>query len=161
VLATRGYEVTAASGKKEATGWLESLGAAHVVGREDVSGSSRPLEKETWAGAVDCVGGDTLAHVVASLRYGSAVAASGNTGGTAVPTSVFPFILRGVALLGIDSVRLPIERRREVWRRLASDLRPARLDDLATDEVSLDGVPAALDRISSGRAQGRTLVRVS
>ena len=120
-----------------------------MVGRAAVSGSSRPLEKETWVGAVDCVGGDTLAHVVASLRYGAAVAASGNTGGTALPTSVFPFILRGVALLGIDSVRVPIERRREVWRRLATDLRPPRLDELATDEVTLDGVPAALERILS------------
>jgi NADPH:quinone reductase-like Zn-dependent oxidoreductase len=118
------------------------------------------MEKETWAGAVDCVGGDTLAHVVASLRYGAAVAASGNTGGTALPTSVFPFILRGVALLGIDSVRVPIERRTEVWQRLATDLRPARLEELATDEVDLDGVPAALERILSGGAQGRTLVRI-
>jgi acrylyl-CoA reductase (NADPH) len=160
ILAARGHEVTAATGKSEATDWLTSLGAAHVVGREAVSGSSRPLEKETWAGAVDCVGGDTLAHVVASLRYGAAVAASGNTGGTAVATSVFPFILRGVALLGIDSVRCPIERRTEVWQRLATDLRPPQLDELATDEVTLDGVADALSRILSGGARGRTLVRV-
>jgi acrylyl-CoA reductase (NADPH) len=160
VLAARGHEVTAATGKGEATDWLRSLGAASVVGREEVSGSSRPLEKETWAGAVDCVGGETLAHVVASLRYGAAVAASGNTGGTALATSVFPFILRGVALLGIDSVRCPIDRRREVWHRLATDLRPPQLDELATDEVTLDGVPAALERILSGGARGRTLVRI-
>jgi acrylyl-CoA reductase (NADPH) len=161
ILAARGHEVTAATGKNEATEWLRSLGAAHVVGREVVAGTSRPMEKENWAGAVDCVGGDTLAHVVASLRYGGAVAASGNTGGTALAMSVFPFILRGVALLGIDSVRCPIDRRREVWRRLATDLRPPRLDELATEEVTLDGVPAALDRILSGGARGRTLVRLS
>jgi acrylyl-CoA reductase (NADPH) len=160
ILAARGHEVTAVTGKSEATDWLTSLGAAHVVGREVVSGASRPLEKETWAGAVDCVGGDTLAHVVASLRYGAAVAASGNTGGTSVATSVFPFILRGVALLGIDSVRCSIERRTEVWQRLATDLRPPQLDELATDEVTLDGVADALSRILSGRARGRTLVRV-
>jgi acrylyl-CoA reductase (NADPH) len=160
ILTARGHEVTAATGKSEATDWLTSLGAAHVVGREQVSGSSRPLERETWAGAVDCVGGDTLAHVVASLRYGAAVAASGNTGGTAVATSVFPFILRGVALLGIDSVRCPIERRTEVWQRLATDLRPPQLDELATDEVTLDGVADALSRVLSGGARGRTLVRV-
>jgi acrylyl-CoA reductase (NADPH) len=160
ILASRGYEVTAASGKSGALGWLRSLGATDVVGREAVSGSSRPLERETWAGAVDCVGGDTLAHVVASLRYGGAVAASGNTGGAALPTSVFPFILRGVALLGIDSVHCPIDRRKDVWRRLATDLRPASLDELATEEVPLDAVPDALDRILSGGARGRTLVRI-
>ncbi|WP_342777338.1 oxidoreductase [Modestobacter excelsi] len=160
ILAARGHEVTASTGKSEATDWLTSLGAADVIDRDAVSGSSRPLEKEVWAGAVDCVGGETLAHVVASLRYGAAVAASGNTGGTAVATSVFPFILRGVSLLGIDSVRCPIDRRKEVWRRMATDLRPPRLDELATDEVPLDGVPAALERILSGGAQGRTLVRI-
>jgi acrylyl-CoA reductase (NADPH) len=88
------------------------------------------------------------------------VAASGNTGGVAVPTTVFPFILRGVNLLGIDSVQCPIERRREVWARLASDLRPS-LDALATDEVELTQVPGALERILAGGARGRTLVRVS
>ena len=114
-----------------------------------------------WAGAVDCVGGETLAAVLASLRYGAAVAASGNTGGTSLPTTVFPFILRGVALLGIDSVQCPIERRRAVWARLAGDLRPTVLDDLATDEVALADVPAALERILAGGARGRTLVKVS
>jgi acrylyl-CoA reductase (NADPH) len=160
ILAARGHEVTAVTGKAEAAEWLTFLGAAQVVGREAVSGSSRPLEKETWAGAVDCVGGEILAHVVASLRYGAAVAASGNTGGTAVATSVFPFILRGVSLLGIDSVRCPLERRIEVWRRLATDLRPPSVDALATGEVTLDDVPGALDRILTGGARGRTVVRI-
>jgi acrylyl-CoA reductase (NADPH) len=160
ILATRGHEVTAVTGKQAAAEWLQGLGATEVVGRDALSGTGRPMEKEQWAGAVDCVGGEPLAQVVASLRYGAAVAASGNTAGTALATSVFPFILRGVALLGIDSVRCPIDRRRDVWRRLATDLRPARLDDLATDEVDLDGVPAALERILSGGAQGRTLVRI-
>jgi acrylyl-CoA reductase (NADPH) len=160
ILAARGYEVTAVTGKEEATDWLRSLGAAAVVGRDALSGTGRPLEKEQWAGAVDCVGGDPLAHIVASLRYGAAVAASGNTAGTALATSVFPFILRGIAILGVDSVRCPIDRRTEVWRRLATDLRPPRLEDLATEEVTLDGVPAALERILAGAARGRTLVRI-
>jgi acrylyl-CoA reductase (NADPH) len=161
ILAALGHQVTAVTGKPEAADWLRALGASDVIERSAVSDASRPLQKETWAGAVDCVGGDTLAHVVASLRYGAAVAASGNTGGVKLPTTVFPFILRGVALLGVDSVNVPIERRRMVWERLATDLRPATVDGLATDEVTLDGVPRALERILAGRAQGRTLVRVS
>jgi acrylyl-CoA reductase (NADPH) len=161
ILATLGHEVTAVTGKPEAADWLRSLGANDVIDRSAVSDVSRPLQKEQWAGAVDCVGGDTLAHVLASLRYGAAVAASGNTGGMQLPTSVLPFILRGVALLGIDSVRCPIERRRMIWERLAGDLRPATLDDVATDEVTLDGVAGALERILAGQARGRTLVRIN
>ncbi len=161
ILAARGYPVTAVTGKAEAADWLRDLGAAEVVDRAAVADASRPLRRETWAGAVDCVGGETLAGVLASLRYGAAVAASGNTGGAAVPTTVFPFILRGVSLLGIDSVQCPIDRRRAVWNRLADDLRPSSLDTLATDEVSLAEVPGALERILDGGARGRTLVRVS
>jgi acrylyl-CoA reductase (NADPH) len=161
ILAGRGHPVTAVTGKSDAADWLRSLGAAEVVDRSAVGDASRPLRRETWAGAVDCVGGETLAAVLASLRYGAAVAASGNTGGAAVPTTVFPFILRGVSLLGIDSVQCPIDRRRAVWTRLAGDLRPSSLDDLATDEVPLEEVPGALERILDGGARGRTLVRVS
>jgi acrylyl-CoA reductase (NADPH) len=161
ILATLGHQVTAVTGKPDAADWLRSLGASEVIDRSEVSDASRPLQKERWAGAVDCVGGETLAHVVASLRYGAAVAASGNTGGVKLPTTVFPFILRGVALLGVDSVNCPIERRRMVWERLAGDLRPTTLDDLATDEVAFDGVQAALERILAGQAKGRTLVRVT
>ena len=161
VLATLGHQVTAVTGKPDAADWLRSLGASEVIDRSEVSDAARLLQKERWAGAVDCVGGETLAHILASLRYGAAVAASGNTGGVKLPTSVFPFILRGVALLGVDSVNCPIERRRMVWERLAGDLRPTTLDDLATDEVTFDGVPAALERILAGHARGRTVVRVS
>lgn len=161
VLAGLGHEVTAVTGKAEAGDWLRSLGASDVLDRSAVSEDTRPLRRETWAGAIDCVGGTTLAGVLASLRYGAAVAASGNTGGAQVPTTVFPFILRGVSLLGIDSVQCPIDQRREVWARLATDLRPRSLDELATDEVTLDGVPEALELVLAGRAQGRTVVRVS
>lgn len=160
ILAARGYTVTAVTGKEDAAEWLQSLGAAEVVDRASVGDASRPLRRETWAGAVDCVGGEMLAAVLATLSYGAAVAASGNTGGLSVPTTVFPFILRSVSLLGIDSVQCPIERRRAVWARLADDLRPPLLDDLATDEVDLSGVPGALERILNGGNRGRTLVRL-
>jgi acrylyl-CoA reductase (NADPH) len=160
LLAARGHQVTAVTGKADAAGWLRSLGATDVVDRSSVLDTSRPLQKEVWAGAVDCVGGDVLATVLGSLRYGAAVAASGNTAGTSLATTVFPFILRGVALLGIDSVRCPIDRRREVWRRLGDDLLPPGVDDIAGAEVGLDGVPEALARILAGGARGRTLVRL-
>jgi acrylyl-CoA reductase (NADPH) len=161
ILATRGHQVTAVTGKAEAEEWLRSLGATEVIGRSSIADVSRPLQKETWAGAVDCVGGEPLAHVLSSLRYGAAVAASGNTAGAALPTSVLPFILRGIALLGIDSVRCPKERREEVWNRLGGDLRPPDLDGFATDEIELDDVPEALSRILAGQARGRTVVRIT
>ena len=160
ILAARGHEVTAVTGKADAQPWLRSIGASDVIDRSAVSDTSRPLLKETWAGAVDSVGGAPLANVLSSLRYGAAVAASGNTAGVALPTSVLPFILRGVALLGIDSVRCPIESRREVWNRLGDDLRPPNVDELGTDEVELGSVPAALSRILAGESRGRTLVRI-
>ncbi|CQD23223.1 MULTISPECIES: acrylyl-CoA reductase family protein [Mycolicibacterium] len=160
ILAAQGFTVTAVTGKTDATDWLHALGASVVVDRSGIGDPARPLQKETWAGAVDSVGGSTLAAVLASMRYGSAVAASGNTGGVALPTTVFPFILRGVSLLGIDSVQCPILRRRQVWERLAGDLRPPLLDKLATDEVGLAEVAAALARIRAGANRGRTLVRV-
>ena len=160
ILAARGYSVTAVTGKADAADWLRNLGAAEVVDRAAVGDPKRPLQKENWIAAVDSVGGETLAAVLASLRYGAAVAASGNTGGVALPTTVFPFILRGVSLLGIDSVQCPIGRRRDVWARLGRDLRPPMLDDLAADEVGLDEVSGVLERIRGGGNRGRTLVRV-
>ena len=114
---------------------------------------------EHWAGAVDCVGGATLSQVLQSLRYGAAVAASGLTGGTTLDTTVYAFITRGVALLGVDSVRTPMDKRRAVWARLAGDLRPARLDDLIAGEVPLGGLPDALADILAARVRGRLLVR--
>jgi acrylyl-CoA reductase (NADPH) len=160
ILAARGYEVVASSGKPGSRARLLALGAAEVIGRDEVGDVSRPLQRERWAGAVDSVGGDTLASVISALRYGGAVAASGNTGGVSVPTSVFPFILRGVSLLGIDSVQCEIGRRRAVWARLATDLRPRGLADLATAEIGLSDVPAAMDVLLAGGADGRTLVRL-
>lgn len=161
ILSSLGYDVVAVTGKPAAEDWLRSLGAGRIIDRSEVSDSTRPLRKEAWSSAVDCVGGDILAHVLSSIRYGGVVAASGNTGGVALPTTVFPFILRGVSLLGVDSVLCPIDIRRSVWNRLATDLRPAILDDLATEEVPLDGVIPTLTRILAGEARGRTLVRLS
>lgn len=162
VLSARGYEVVASSGKPEAEAYLKGLGAAEIITREEISAkSSRPLERERWAGAVDCVGGDTLAYALRTLRYDAAVAASGNTGGVQLPTSVFPFILRGVALLGVDSVKCPIAHRRTLWQRLAADFRPNGLDSLATGVVEMAGLEPELDAILAGQKQGRTLVAVS
>ncbi|MCW2602714.1 MAG: Quinone oxidoreductase [Pseudonocardiales bacterium] len=161
ILATRGYEVVASTGKPDAAQWLRDLGAVDVIGREEAADASRPLQRERWAGAVDCVGGSTLPYILSSLRYGAAVAASGNTGGMGVQTTVLPFILRGVALLGIDSVQCAIDRRREVWARIATDLRPRGLEALGSATVSLAEIPQALDALLQGAAQGRTLVELS
>jgi len=160
ILAARGYEVVASSGKDPA--WLRELGAADVISREEAAGdASRPLEKTRWAGAVDCVGGATLAGVVRALRYGGAVAACGNTGGIKLEATVLPFILRDVSLLGVDSVQTPIEERRETWRRLASDLRPPHLDEAITREIGLDGLEEALSAVLKGELQGRTVVKTA
>ncbi|MGH9103032.1 MAG: oxidoreductase [Acidimicrobiales bacterium] len=160
ILSGRGHEVVASTGKAEAGPWLRSLGASEVLGREEVSApGDRPLGHERWAGAVDCVGGATLACILRTLRRAGTVAASGLTGGSELPTTVFPFIIRGVALVGIDSVGTPVARRREIWSRLAGDLRPAHLEELAT-EVDLADVTSALDAVLAGKTQGRTVVRV-
>ncbi|MCG5431501.1 oxidoreductase [Mycobacterium sp. MYCO198283] len=162
LLAAAGYRVVASTGKPQATDRLTALGAAEVIGRlpEDPDAKPRPLNTARWAGAVDCVGGATLADVLSAIDYGGAVAASGLTGGPALHTTVMPFILRGVSLLGMDSVQMPIEQRRALWRRLADDLRPPHLADLTT-EIDVRDVTAALDAIKAGTVTGRTVVRVA
>ena len=160
ILAARGYEVVASSGK-DSRDYLESLGAAEVVSRDDIAGDGKPLGKQRWAAAVDCVGGATLAGLLPQIRYGGAVAASGLTAGIAVETTVMPFILRSVSLIGVDSVQTPMEERAEIWRRLADDLRPPQLDDTITREIGLDDVETALDAILRGELTGRTVVRVA
>jgi putative YhdH/YhfP family quinone oxidoreductase len=160
ILAERGYECWAATGKTQAHAGLIDLGAAGILSREEVTAeSTRPLESERWAGAIDSVGAATLPYILRTLRWGGAVAASGNTSGAPFATTVFPFILRGVALLGIDSAQLPIDERRRLWDRIAEDLRPRGLGDALT-EVGLDGLESALDAILAGRAMGRWIVRV-
>jgi acrylyl-CoA reductase (NADPH) len=159
ILADRGYEVWAATGKPDEEARLRGLGAAGVLGRDEVTGEGRPLESERWAGAVDAVGAATLPYVLRTLRTGAAVAASGNAGGAKLETTVFPFILRGVALLGMDSVNIPIAQRRDLWDRLATDLRPRDIGVHCT-EVTLDTLDEALDGIVSGTARGRWVVRI-
>ncbi|MCM3895942.1 acryloyl-CoA reductase [Gordonia sputi] len=161
LLSALGFSVTASSGKSDAAALLTDLGATSVVGRlVDDDTKIRPLGKSQWAGAVDCVGGTTLAYVLSTMNHSGSVAASGLTGGADLPTTVMPFILRGVALLGIDSVLIGPELRRSVWARLESDLRPAHLDRLAT-EIGVDDLDGALAEIQAGKTTGRTVVRIS
>ncbi|MGB3699044.1 MAG: oxidoreductase [Gordonia sp. (in: high G+C Gram-positive bacteria)] len=162
LLAQLGFEVVASSGKESAGELLRELGAAQVIGRlpEDPDAKIRPLDKQRWASAVDCVGGRTLAYVLSTTSYGGAVAASGLTGGAGLETTVMPFILRGVALEGIDSVLASSRVRRALWARIESDLQPRHLDRLI-DEIGLEELPAALDRIRAGGATGRGVVKIA
>ena len=159
VLARLGYEVTAISGKDDAHDYLRGLGAAHVQSRTAIDLGSRPLEKATWAGAVDAAGGDLLAWLVRTTGYWGSVASTGLTGGTNLTLTVLPFILRGVSLLGVDSVMCPADRRRDTWRRLATDMRPAALEQVARD-ITLDELPAAFDTLLKGQARGRFVVKL-
>ena len=160
ILATRGHEVWAATGKADEAERLTLLGAAGILAREEVTGPGKPLESVRWAGAVDTVGAATLPYVLRTLRIGAAVASSGNASGAELVTTVFPFILRGVALLGMDSANMAIDRRRALWNRLATDLLPRGIDDGIT-EVDLESLEPALDAILAGRARGRWVVRVT
>lgn len=162
LLAKHGFDVVASTGKADSADLLTGLGAGSVIGRLPEDGPDakiRPLDKQRWAAAVDCVGGPTLASVLSTLNYGGIVAASGLTGGAGLNTTVMPFILRGVTLAGIDSVSLDTATRRAVWQRLETDLRPRHLDALIS-EITLDEVPAALERIHAGGAIGRGVVRL-
>jgi putative YhdH/YhfP family quinone oxidoreductase len=160
-LANAGYEVWAATGKETEHDFLRGLGASEIVGREEVTADSdRPLEKQRWAGCVDPIGGAATAFALRTTTYGGAVALCGLTAGTALDTTVLPFILRSVSLLGIDSVAAPTDLRRAVWARLANDLRPRGLDDAIVREVDLDGIEPVLDALLAGEAVGRTVVRL-
>jgi acrylyl-CoA reductase (NADPH) len=160
ILASRGHEVWAATGKPDEEPRLRSLGAAGILTRDEVIAESpRPLESARWAGAVDTVGEATLPYVLRTLRPGAGVASSGNAGGHRLETTVLPFILRGVALLGMDSAAVPIEDRRVLWVRIADDLRPRNLDE-GISEVTLETLPTALDGILAGAARGRWVVRI-
>lgn len=159
ILAARGYEVWAQTGKPDEQGRLRAIGAAGLLSREEVTGPGRPLDTARWAGAVDTVGGPTLPYVLRTLRPGAAVASCGNAGGPDLSTTVFPFILRGVSMLGMNSVPVAAAERRALWRRLATDLRPRGLGEGLT-EVTLDTLEPALDGIVAGRARGRWVVRI-
>ncbi|MHA6530004.1 acrylyl-CoA reductase family protein [Paenibacillus sp. BAC0078] len=162
MLAKKGYHVAASTGRTEEAGYLQALGAAEVLSREDVSGGAgKPLDKQLWQAAVDSVGGAPLAAVLSKIAYGGSVAASGLTAGTAVPTTVLPFILRGVNLLGIDSVSCPMELRMKIWGRMATDLKPDSLEALVDREIPLSELPSALEDILKSGTRGRVLVRLS
>ncbi|MTW17766.1 acryloyl-CoA reductase [Rhodoplanes serenus] len=159
ILAKLGWHVIASTGRSEEAGYLKELGAAEVIARQDLAGTPRPLAKERWAAGVDSVGSTTLANVLSMTRYHGAVAACGLAGGMDLPTSVAPFILRGVSLLGVDSVMCPQHLRREAWRRLDSDLDRRKLAQM-TEEIGLDGVLDAGQRIVEGRVRGRIVVKI-
>jgi NADPH2:quinone reductase len=158
LLAARGYTVTALTGKDTEHDYLRELGAEDVLSRHTLQMGTRPMEKATWAGAVDAVGGETLAWLTRTMMYNGAIAASGLTGGTELHTTVLPFILRGAKLLGIDSVMCPMETRSQVWRRLATDMRPARLKTMA-QEITLGELRPAFETLLKGAARGRYVVR--
>ena len=159
LLAKLGYAVVASTGRPDEADYLKGLGAAEVIERKELTGPPRPLAKERWAGGIDAVGSTTLANVLSMTRYGGAVAACGLAGGMDLPGSVAPFILRGVSLLGIDSVMCPLPARREAWRRLATDLDRSKIA-VMTSEIGLDGVIAAGERIVEGRVRGRIVVKI-
>lgn len=159
-LAAQGYEVVASTGKSDEHQYLRDLGASDVIGREEVSPEGgRVLAPERWAGAVDCVGGQPLAAVIRSVRYGGAVAASGLTAGTDLPLTVYPFIIRGVSLLGVDSVATPIAERRAVWSTIAQALPAPAVDAMVAKEVGLGELPPVLADVLAARVRGRVLVR--
>ncbi len=160
LLATLGHKVAASTGRAELRDYLEGLGAAEVVDRAPPAAPARPLDRELWDGAVDAVGGATLATILTQLKYGASVAACGLAGGSDLPATVIPFLLRGVNLLGIDSVMCPKTSRIEAWQRLARDLPLAKLDAM-TDEVPLSKVALLAPKILSGAVRGRTVVNVA
>lgn len=161
ILAKAGYRVVAATGKSSDELFLRNLGAAEIIARDQVTvGSERPMMKERWAGCVDVVGGDTLAAAVKATRYGGAVTCCGLVGSIELPMNVFPFILRGVSLIGIDSVKCPSDIRLQVWEKLAEDWKPEQLQDMVT-EVSLEGLEEKIQAILLGGVRGRVLVKHS
>jgi acrylyl-CoA reductase (NADPH) len=159
LLAKLGYTVIASTGRPEEASYLTGLGASEVIERKELSGPVRPLAKERWAGGIDAVGSTTLANVLSMTRYGGAVAACGLAGGMDLPTSVAPFILRGVSLLGIDSVMCPLPLRQEAWRRLETDLDRSKIAAMVS-EIRLDDVIAAGRRIVEGQVRGRIVVKI-
>ncbi|MEQ9868329.1 MDR family oxidoreductase [Pectobacterium odoriferum] len=160
LLAELGYQVTAVSGRADNTDYLKKLGAKQVLDRSEFSGSPRPLEKQRWAGAVDTVGDNVLATLLAQVDYNATVAVCGLAGGVALPTTVMPFILRNVRLQGVDSVMAPLARRQQAWERLAAIL-PESFYQQVTQEIGLEDVPAVAAALLENKVTGRTLVKIS
>lgn len=159
ILAKLGFTVHAVTGRPQEADYLKSLGAAEIVPRTDLTGPVKPLAKERWAGGVDAAGSTVLANLLSMTRYGGAVAACGLAGGMDLPGSVAPFILRGVCLYGIDSVMCPLDRRKEAWKRLETDLDRQKLATM-TREIGLSGLPEAAAAIVKGEVRGRIVVKI-
>ena len=159
ILAKLGYQITASTGRSAEADYLKGLGASDIIDRKELIGPARPLAKERWAGGIDAVGSTTLANVLSMTRYGGAVAACGLAGGMDLPTSVAPFILRGVSLFGIDSVMCPLPLRQQAWRRLETDLDRGKIAKM-TSEIALADVVDAGARIIAGEVRGRIVVKI-
>jgi acrylyl-CoA reductase (NADPH) len=159
VLSKLGYHVIASTGRASEADYLKSIGAAEVIDRNELSAAGKPLAKERWAGGVDSVGSTTLANLLSMTKYGGAIAACGLAAGMDLPSSVAPFILRGVCLLGIDSVMCPLPPRKAAWQRLASDLDRTKLSEI-THEIPLDEVPEWGAKILAGQVRGRIVVKI-
>jgi acrylyl-CoA reductase (NADPH) len=159
ILSKLGYTVVAATGKASEEAYLKALGAASIIDRNELSAPGKPFQKERWAGVVDAVGSHTLANALAQTKYGGVVAACGLAQGADLPTTVMPFILRGVTLAGVDSVMASQAKRQRAWARLALDLDPAKLESMI-EEVALDGAAAKAAQLMDGKVRGRVVVRV-
>ena len=159
VLSKLGYHVIASTGRMSETAYLKGLGAAEVIDRNELTGPAKPLAKERWAGGVDSVGSTTLANLLSMTKYGGAIAACGLAAGMDLPSSVAPFILRGVCLLGIDSVMCPLAPRKAAWQRLARDLDSKKLSEI-THEIGFDQVIGTGGQILAGQVRGRIVVKI-
>jgi acrylyl-CoA reductase (NADPH) len=161
ILANLGYDVAVVTGRSKQAQYLKSLGANKIIAREDINETTkRPLEAETWAGCVDAVGGEMLARILGQMSYGGSVAAVGLAGGSKLPTTVIPFLLRGVNLLGIDSVMQPFHKRKRAWERIVQDLPMDKLESMVT-LVTLSDLPALGKDILRGQVKGRLVVDVN
>ncbi|MCD0420040.1 oxidoreductase [Rubrivivax sp. JA1024] len=160
LLSKLGYHVIASTGRASEEAYLRQLGAAEIIDRNELSGPAKPLAKERWAGGIDSVGSTTLANLLSMTKYRGAIAACGLAAGMDLPSSVAPFILRGVCLYGIDSVMCPLPDRKRAWERLATDLDPAKLAEI-TQEISLDQVIEAGAKVLAGQVRGRIVVKIT
>jgi len=161
MLQGRGYEAVAVTGKKSEDDYLREIGASRVLLRDEIDFGKRPMEKAEWAGAIDNLGGDYLTWLTRTMNYGGNIASIGLASGVALNTTVLPFILRAVCLLGINSVETPRDLRRAVWARIGADLRPAHLDTIGHRTISFDALPDAFAAHIDGRITGRTVVEIS
>jgi acrylyl-CoA reductase (NADPH) len=159
VLSKLGYDVTAITGKDGERAYLTALGAKEILSRHTLEMGTRPLEKATWEGAVDAAGGDILAWLTRTMNYGASIASTGLTAGVELKTTVIPFLLRGINLLGIDSVQCPMDLRREIWRRLATEMKPANLKSIVR-EIELGELQQAFETLKAGNARGRFVVKL-